>query len=64
LLLRVDEKTICSVPPQWTDLDAVDPAVTLSNGRAPFLLADLMELDRLISRLRECIPGADDGASM
>src|SRR5262245_19500670 len=24
LLLRVDEATICSVPPQWTDLVALD----------------------------------------
>jgi hypothetical protein len=64
LLLRVDEKTICSVPPQWIDLVAVDPAVTLSQSRALFLLTDLMELDRLIGRFRERKIGDDDRSSM
>jgi hypothetical protein len=51
LLLQVDEQTVCSVPPQWTDLVADDPEIVLGGGRALFRLADLMELERLVSRL-------------
>lgn len=51
LLLEIDEQTICSVPTQWTDLGTVDPTITLSDGRALFRVTDLLELDRLISRL-------------
>ncbi|MFS8084569.1 MAG: DUF5372 family protein [Acidobacteriota bacterium] len=51
LLLQVDEQTVCSVPPQWTDLAAADPEIVLGGGRALFRLVDLVELDRLVSRL-------------
>lgn len=51
LLLRVDDSTLCSVPPQWTDLTSPDPEVALGQGRALFRIADLMELDKLVSRL-------------
>jgi hypothetical protein len=51
LLLQVDEQTICSVPPQWTDLVGADPEVVLGGGRALFRLANLMQLERLVARL-------------
>ncbi|MGB8834663.1 MAG: DUF5372 family protein, partial [Candidatus Sulfotelmatobacter sp.] len=51
LLLRVDDRTICSVPPQWTDMAAPDPEVLMGQGRALFRLADLVELARLVTRL-------------
>ena len=51
LLLRVDDKTVCSVPPQWTDLAASDPEVVMGQGRALFRVVDLLELASLVSRL-------------
>jgi Family of unknown function (DUF5372) len=51
LLLRVDDRTICSVPPQWTDIAAPDPEVLLGQGRALFRVADMVELARLVTRL-------------
>jgi hypothetical protein len=50
-LLRVDDRTICSVPPQWTDIAAPDPEVLMGQGRALFRVADLVELARLVTRL-------------
>jgi Family of unknown function (DUF5372) len=50
-LLRVDDRTICSVPPQWTDMAAPDPEVLMGQGRALFRVADLVELARLVTRL-------------
>jgi hypothetical protein len=47
----VDDGTICSVPPQWTDIAAPDPEVLLGQGRALFRVADLVELARLVTRL-------------
>jgi Family of unknown function (DUF5372) len=44
LLLRVDDKTVCSVPPQWTDTVASDPEVAMGQGRALFRVSDLLEL--------------------
>ncbi|NNC09539.1 hypothetical protein HJC10_42870 [Corallococcus exiguus] len=58
LLLRVDEETICSVPPQWTDLVAEDPEVTIGGGRALFRAEDLMELAQLVARLRRSKPSS------
>jgi hypothetical protein len=55
-LLQVDDKTICSVPPQWTDLAAPDPEIVLGGARALFRAADLMELERLVTRLRRSKP--------
>ena len=53
LLLQVDEQTVCSVPPQWTDLVATDPEIVLGAARALFRVADLLDLERLVSRLDE-----------
>ena len=51
LLLRVDDTTICSVPPQWTDIIAPDPEVVMSQQRALFRVADLLELASLLAVL-------------
>ena len=53
LLLRVDDKTVCSVPREWTDLAVPDPEVVLGQGRALFRVADLVDLARLLARLRQ-----------
>lgn len=58
LLLEIDEQTVCSVPPQWTDLVAPDPEIVMGRSRALFRLADLVELARLVERLsRRNLPG-------
>jgi hypothetical protein len=59
-LLRVDDKTICSVPPEWTDIAAPDPEVVMGQGRALFRVADLMELARLVARLSSDKPICND----
>lgn len=51
LLLRFDDGTICSVPPQWTDVVASDPEIVMGQGRALFRVADLTELARLVAHL-------------
>jgi len=51
LLLRVDDKTVCSVPPQWTDTIASDPEAVIGQGRALFRVSDLLELANLVTRL-------------
>jgi hypothetical protein len=51
LLLQVDDQTVCSVPPQWTDLVAGDPEIVMGEQRALFRVADLVELARLVERL-------------
>jgi len=51
LLLRVDDETFCSVPPQWTDLVVPDPEVVIGEKRALACVADLVELARLVGRL-------------
>ena len=53
LLLRVDDVTVCSVPPQWTDLVAPDPEIVIGKYRALFRVADLLELERLVDQLRK-----------
>jgi hypothetical protein len=50
-LLRIDDKTFCSVPPKWTDMSEPDPDVTMGQERALFTVADLMELAGLVTRL-------------
>ena len=52
LLLQVDDASICSVPPQWTDLVAPDPEIVTGGSRALFRVADLLELVQLIDELR------------
>jgi Family of unknown function (DUF5372) len=61
LLLRVDEATVCSVPPQWTDRVAPDPEIVLGEQRALFRVADLLELARLVEQLgsRDAVQTAD-----
>jgi uncharacterized protein DUF5372 len=51
LLLRVDDVTVCSVPPLWTDLVAPDPEIVIGERRALFRVADLLELARLVEQL-------------
>ena len=51
LLLRIDDKSFCSVPPKWTDMSEPDPEVTMGQERALFTVADLMELACLVTRL-------------
>jgi hypothetical protein len=51
LLLRVDDESVCSVPPQWTDSVAPDPEVVMGEERAVARVADLVELTRLVARL-------------
>jgi hypothetical protein len=51
LLLQVDDATVWSVPPQWTDLVCLDPEVVIGHGRALFRVVDLRELSRLVERL-------------
>ena len=51
LLLRIDDSTICSVPPQWTDAAAPDPEVFMGRGRALLRVVDLVGLARLVEQL-------------
>jgi hypothetical protein len=44
LLLRVDDKTVCFVPLQWTDTVASDPEVAMRQGFALFRVSDLLGL--------------------
>jgi hypothetical protein len=53
LLLRVDDVTICSVPPQWTDIVAPDPEIVIGEYRALLRVADLLELERLVDQFRK-----------
>ena len=62
LLLQIDEQTVCSVAPQWTDLVAPDPEIVMGEGRALLRVADLVELARLVARLaRRDSPETSDG---
>jgi hypothetical protein len=51
LLLQVDDATVRSVPPQWTDVVDPDPEIVIGEHRALFRMADLLELARLIDQL-------------
>ena len=51
LLLQVDDASVCSVPPQWTDLVAPDAETVIGESRALFRVADLVELARLMDQL-------------
>ena len=57
LLLRFDDGTICSVPPQWTDAVTPDPEIVMGQTRALFRLVDLVELACLVARVTERGPG-------
>lgn len=50
--------TLVSVPARWTDRIPADPVVTVSGGRSPFRLEDLLGLTRLVTALAE--EAADD----
>jgi hypothetical protein len=50
-LLQVDKSTVCSVPPQWTDVVAPDPEIAMGNGSALLRVTDFIELARLVARL-------------
>ena len=52
LLLQIDNHSVCSVPPQWTDVVAPDPEIVLGEQRALFRVVDLLDLTRLVDRLR------------
>jgi len=51
LLLQLDDATVCSVPPQWTDIVSADPELVMGRGRALLRIVDLMELETLVTRL-------------
>ena len=51
LLLQIDDATVRSVPPQWTDLVAPAPEIVIGEHRALFRMADLLELARLTDKL-------------
>ena len=51
LLLQIDDESVCSVPPQWTDVVAVDPEIAMGEHRALFRVVDLLELAGLVDRL-------------
>jgi len=51
LLLQIDDESVCSVSPHWTDVVAPDPEIVLAEQRALFRVVDLLELARLVDRL-------------
>ena len=51
LLLQVDDRTVCSVPRQWTDLVAPHAEVVIGEGRALLRVGDFLNLARLVARL-------------
>jgi hypothetical protein len=51
LLLGTDDGSVCSVPPQWTDLVVRDPEIVLGEQRALFRVVDLLDLACLVDRL-------------
>jgi hypothetical protein len=53
LLLRVNEKTVCSVPPQWTDDVGPEPDVVIGKGRAVAGVVELFQLAEFVQRLVE-----------
>ncbi len=50
--------TLVSVPVRWTDRIPEDPVVTVSAGRSPFRLEDLLGLARVVAAWEQ--EGADD----
>ena len=48
LYYRDPKGMLVSVPALWTDRIPPDPVVTVSAGRSPFRLEDLLELTRLV----------------
>jgi hypothetical protein len=56
LYYRNEEERLVSIPARWTDRVAFDPVVTISAGRSPFRLQDLLELTRLLEALGQEVP--------
>lgn len=50
--MESDDGAVFSVRPQWTDVVAPDPEMVMGRQRALFRVADLLELARLLDRLR------------
>ena len=48
-----------TLPITWTSLISRDPAMIFGVGQAPFKLADLLELARLVEVLRASQPGQE-----
>ena len=47
------EGRLVSVSARWTDMVAPDPVISISAGRSPFRLEDLLELTRLVTALQQ-----------
>ena len=47
------EGQLTALPAAWTDVFSPDPFVAISAGRSSFRVTDLLELVRLITRLRQ-----------
>ena len=47
------EGRLVGLPAAWTDVFSPDPITVISAGRSAFRVADLLELTRLIARLRQ-----------
>jgi hypothetical protein len=57
LLYYLDQNgRLVSIPARWTDRIEPDPVVTISAGRSPFRMEDLLELVRLVEALRHEVP--------
>ena len=46
------EGRLTALPAAWTDVFSPDPFAVISAGRSAFRATDLLELSRLIARLR------------
>jgi len=54
ILYYHDQKgQLVSVPARWTDMVPPDPVISISAGRSPFRLEDLLELTRLVTALEQ-----------
>ena len=49
IYFRDDKGRLVSVSARWTDRVTPDPVVSVSAGRSPFRLEDLLELTRLVA---------------
>lgn len=52
-----DDGHFISIPSGWTNLEAIDPYVAISAGRAAFRYQDLLALARLIEVLDSAAAG-------
>jgi hypothetical protein len=56
--LETPDGELVWLPRRWTSLEALDPFVERSAGRASFRTEDLVELAQLVERLRAPPPAA------